>query len=330
MGRLRAGPLRPGGIALTARRPILLLVNPGSGGKPGAPPALHPDPEALEPEALLEALRSRGLDVALRVLAEGDDAAALARDAAAQGRDVVAVGGDGTVGPVAGALCRTDAALGILATGSWNNVAKGFGVPMELEPALDVIARGDVTRLDAGLAWRPADPARQDAEPPDDVLRFFEAAGVGLDAAGFGATQVGERRGWWAAGRSAVRALRRRRTRMLLLLDGRRLGTAAPAVTVCNGPYLGMGFAIAPEADPTDGQLNVVVFSGMSEMDVLRHFMAVARHRPRHEPRVNRLTARRVTVSGVRRVLPAHADGQSMGTTPVTFGVDPGALRVFR
>ncbi len=315
---------------MSVRRPILLLVNPVSGGKLGSPPALHPDPEALEPEALLAALRERDLEVELHVLAEGDDAAALAREGATRGRDVVASGGDGTIGPVAGAVCGTEAALGILATGSWNNVANAFGVPMELKPALDAISRGEVTPIDAGLAWHPDDAARQDDDPPDDAVRFFEAAGVGLDAAGFGATQVWERRGWLAAAGSALRALRRRRTPMRLLVDGRLLGTAAPAVTVCNGPYLGMGFAIAPEADPTDGQLNVVVFSGMSQLDMMRHWIAVAGHRPRREPRMNRLTARRVTVTGVRRVLPAHADGQSIGTTPVTFGLDPGALRVFR
>jgi diacylglycerol kinase (ATP) len=330
MGRVGARAVRRRCVAVTARRPILLLVNPVSGGKPGSPPALHPDPEALQPEVLAAALRSRGLEVTLRVLADDDDVPALARAAATEGRDVVVSGGDGTVGPVAAALCRTDAALGILATGSWNNVATSVGVPAELEPALDAIARGEATRVDAGLAWHPADPARPDEEPPDDALRFFEAAGVGLDAAGFGASEVGGRRGWWAAARSAMRALRRRRTRMRLYVDGRWLGTAAPAVTVCNGPYMGMGFAIAPEADPTDGQLNLVVFSGMTQLDVVRHWMRVARHRPRREPRANHLTARRVTVTGVRRVMPAHADGQSIGTTPVTFGVDPGALRVLR
>ncbi len=315
---------------MTDRRPILLLVNPVSGGKVGSPPALDSDPAALEPDALLAALRSRGLAVDLQTLADHDDAAALARSAAAEGRDVVAAGGDGTIGPVAAAVSRTDATLGILATGSWNNVAMACDVPTKLEPAMDAIARGEATRIDAGLAWHPQDPTRQDEDPPADAVRFFEAAGVGLDAAGFGASQVGERRGWLAAGRSALRALRRRRTPMRLLVDGRLLRTAAPAITVCNGPYMGMGFAIAPEADPTDGQLNLVVFSGMSQWDVVRHWAGVAGHRSRREPRVNRLTARRVTVTGARRVLPAHADGQSIGTTPVTFGLDPGALRVFR
>lgn len=319
-------------VAVSERRPLLLLVNPVSGGKLGAPDVLDAKPEELEPGALLAALERRGLRVELHVLGEDDDAPALARAAAERGLDVIAGGGDGTVGPVAGALCHTDATLGILAMGSWNNVAMTCRVPMGLEPALDAIARGEAARIDAGLAWHPADglEAADDAPPPADATRFFEAAGVGLDAAGFGAGQVGERRGWLAAARSAWRAIRRRRTPMHLVVDGRRLRTAAPAVTVCNGPYMGMGFAIAPEADPSDGKLNVVVFSGMSSWGVVRHLIAVAGRRTRREPRMRRLDAERVTVAGVRRVLPAHADGQSIGPTPVTFAVDPGALRVFR
>src|SRR5574338_553671 len=123
------------------RRPILLLANPASGGKPGAPPPLSDDPEALEPDALAAALVARGLRVTLHVLAESDDPAELARAAVREGRDVVVAGGDGTVGPVAEALCnQEEATLGVLGLGSWNNIAHGFGLPSTLEEALDVIA----------------------------------------------------------------------------------------------------------------------------------------------------------------------------------------------
>jgi diacylglycerol kinase (ATP) len=307
------------------RRSVLLIVNPVSGGKLGSTAPLSDDPAALEPEALARALESRGLSVRLHVLTEDDDPAEVARGAQLD-EDVVVAGGDGSVGPVAEVLTGSDRALGILPMGSWNNIGRGLGIPLELEAALDVIARGKATAVDAGLAWHAA----ADGARLEDARAFFEAAGVGLDAAGFGAVELGERAGWRFAFRAMWRALRRRRTRMLIELDGEVLRRRAPAVTVCIGPYHGMGFALVADADPADGLLDIAVFSGMSELDVVRHFLRVARGRERHEPRIEVLRGRRITVRGVNRVLPAHTDGRSIGVTPVTFEVQAGSLRVFR
>jgi diacylglycerol kinase family enzyme len=117
---------------------------------------------------------------------------------------------------------------------------------------------------------------------------------------------------------------------MLIELDGEVLRRQAPAVTVCIGPYHGLGFALVADADPADGLLDVVIFSRMSGFAVVRHFLRVARGRERHEPRIEVLRGKRITVRGESRVLPAHTDGRSMGVTPVTFEVQPGSLRVFR
>jgi diacylglycerol kinase family enzyme len=273
-------------------------------------------------------LAREGLPVRLHVLGEGDDAGRLARDAADKGLDVAVAGGDGTVRPVAAALVGTEATVGVVPRGSWNNIATGWGLPREEPDALRIIAAGHERRVDVGLAWHPGDGDSSE-EPPPDAAAFFEAAGVGLDAAGFGAVALGERYGMLRAIRAGWRALRRRRTRMLVTVDGTRLRTGAPAVTACNGPYYGFGFALAPGADPADGELELVVFSGMTTLDVMRHYLAVARNRPRREPRVRRLPARHITVVGQRRTLPAHADGEPLGTTPVIFAVRPSALRVF-
>jgi diacylglycerol kinase (ATP) len=306
------------------RRPILLLVNPVSGGKPAAPGMAveRPDPEAMQ-----AALRHGGVGVELHILAEHDDPGSLSAAAGEQGRDVVGAGGDGTVRPAATALVGTPATLGIVPLGSWNNIARGCGIPQEPAEALAVIAAGGTRDVDVGLAWHPADNGDEETGPPADAVAFFEAAGVGLDAAGFGAAKAGERHGTWSALRIGWRALLRRRTPMRLKADGRRLRTAAPAVAICNGPYYGMGFAVAPDADPSDGVLDVVVFSGMSRLDVVRHYLAVARGRPRHEPGVRYLTAQRIRVDGAG--LPAHADGEPLGVTPVAFAVHPSALRIF-
>ena len=308
------------------RHPILLLVNPTAGGKPVAPGT---EVERPEPATMVETLRRSGLEVDLRVLAEGDDPGRLASAAAAEGRDVVVAGGDGTVRPAATALVASAVTLGIVPLGSWNNIARGCGIPQDPAAALALVAAGATREVDVGLAWHPAaDDADAVADAPDDATAFFEAAGVGLDAAGFGAAKLGERLGTWSALRHGWQALRRRHTPMRLQVDGRRLRTKAPAVTVCNGPYHGLGFAVAPDADPADGLLDVVVFSDMSRVDVIRHFLAVARGRPRHEPRMRYLTARRVRVES-QQPLPAHADGEPLGATPIAFTVRPFALRIF-
>jgi len=303
------------------RRPILLLVNPVAGGKPGSGPNLHDDPERLRPEALEAALRERDIEVRLHQLGEGDDVGALARDAADDGSDVVVAGGDGTVSRVAAALLgHADVALGILAMGSFNNMARGFGIPVTLDEALDVIGAGRTALMDAGWVVRD----------PDDGQPFFEAAGVGVDALGFLAVEVAERRGWWRAIRALLRGMRLRKTPMRITIDRTPYRTGSPAVTVSNGPYHGAGFIVAAESDPTDGILDVAVFQGMTRLEVVRHFLAVARRKQRREPRIKQYRATRVTIEGTRRALPAHADGVSIGVTPVTFEVRPSALRVYR
>jgi diacylglycerol kinase (ATP) len=304
-----------------SRRPILLLLNPTAGGKPASGPGLADDPALLEPDALADALRERGLEVELQVLAEVDDVSALAAAGSRSGRDVVVGGGDGTVSLAATGVVGTDASLGVLALGSFNNIAHGFGIPRRLDAALEVIARGEVAAMDVGAARHSASG--------DEVL-FFEAAGVGLDAAGFGAVELTERRGWWRGLRAVVRAMRHRRRAMRLTIDGRVRRTRSPAVTACNGPYLGMGFALAADADPADGQLDVAVFAGMTTWEVLRHYARVARRARWREPRLRIVRAREIQVEAVHGVLPAHADGHSIGLTPVIFSVRPAALRVFR
>src|SRR6187399_1185705 len=213
---------------LMTRRPVTLLVNPISGGKPGSGPPLDEDPSRLTSEALEAALRQRGLEVETHVLAEADDPAALARSAAAAGRDVVVAGGDGTVSLAASALVsEPKAALGILAMGSFNNMARGFDVPSTLDAALDAISVGKTTAMDCGWVVRDGEGGRP----------FFEAAGVGLDALGFLAVEIAGRRGWRAALRALWRGLRMRRTPMRITIDDRTYSTGSPAVTVSNGPY---------------------------------------------------------------------------------------------
>jgi diacylglycerol kinase family enzyme len=79
------------------------------------------------------------------------EAPAAARSAVEQGADVVvAAGGDGTVNSVPSLLVGTDVPLGVIPLGTLNHFAKDAHIPLELEPAVQTVADGHLTRVDVG------------------------------------------------------------------------------------------------------------------------------------------------------------------------------------
>jgi diacylglycerol kinase (ATP) len=103
--------------------------------------------------------------------------------------------------------------------------------------------------------------------------------------------------------------------------------TRALMVAVANGPYMGVGMTVAPDARLDDGRLDVRVFRGFSKWELLRHLGSIAFGRRRYSPHVSTYRSVRVRVTSARP-LPARADRRDLGTTPIEFVVRPRALRV--
>ena len=237
----------------------------------------------------------------------------LGERAAREGYDAaIAAGGDGTAGGVARALVGTDVTLGILPFGTFMNIARAIDIPREdVRAAAAIIARGRVRPIDVGEAGGTA---------------FFEAAGIGLDADMFSAGRALQR-GDRGLALAAVRALLRRRSAPVQIeVDGRMHRQRVLQAVVCNGPWYGWGFSVAPNATIDDGYLDLVVF-GDSRWRVLRETIAAAVERDR-PARGRRYRGTRITLSATRE-LKVHADGQVIGTLPQTFTVRAKALRVY-
>lgn len=104
----------------------------------------------------VEAVRGRGLRLAVRVTWEAGDAERYIDEAiAANARTMIAGGGDGTVREVASALARRDAsaealpALAVLSLGTANDFATAAGIPVEAEAALDLVRTSTPRLMDA-------------------------------------------------------------------------------------------------------------------------------------------------------------------------------------
>src|SRR5689334_18398770 len=98
---------------------VALVVNPVSGRGRAA--------RSVVDVAL--ALRKQGLGVSVLIGRDADDTLGMTRQAADAGQPVVAMGGDGLVHLVLQAVAGTGTPLGIVATGTGNDIADTLGLP---------------------------------------------------------------------------------------------------------------------------------------------------------------------------------------------------------
>jgi diacylglycerol kinase (ATP) len=283
----------------------VLIVNPAAGKKHAA------DGDLAECVGLLTAA---GFDIDLRETGtEGPTSADLAKAAVAEGiRIILVAGGDGTVAPAAIALLETDATLGILPFGSYMNIANGLGIPLKPIDAARVIAERKVKRADVG-----------DVEGKV----FFETCGIGLDADMFGAARLAERGRWGPAFRRIVRWATAKSHRVVITVDGKAERHRVLQILIVNSPYYGWAMPVVPNADMTDGVLEVAIFPRKGRLELIG-WMARIWHtgRPGKPPKV--LRGKNIEIAS-SEPLPVHADGQIAGRLPVTARCCEGALRVF-
>ena len=283
----------------------LLIVNPGAGKR-------HADDGDLA--ECVRLLTAAGFELVRRETGkDGPTSGDLAKAGVAEGFPVVIVaGGDGTVAPAATALLDTKVTLGILPFGSFMNVTNGLGIPLEPIDAARVIAERKVKRADVG-------------EVAGKI--FFETCGIGLDADAFGAARLVERRRWGPAFRRVVRWATASPHRVEITVDGKAERYRVLQILLVNSPYYAWALPIVPNADMTDGVLDVAIFPRDGRLDLIRSLVDIWRSgRPGKPPRLLRGKVIKIASS---EDVPVHADGQIAGRLPVTVRCCEGALRVF-
>jgi diacylglycerol kinase (ATP) len=289
-----------------------LIVNPASG------PATRRLPRTHRLRFVSELLRARGATTIRATQTSGiGDGARAAREARESGSDLVVVwGGDGTLNEVASALLDSGIQLGIVPGGSGNGLARGLGLPLQVEAAVHVALQGQPRDIDTGEVSGRA---------------FLNLAGVGFDAAV--AARVNTRnlhRGLRPYVRSVFDEFRTFDTQhfRLVLDDDAAVEVDGHMVVVCNGQQYGHGARIAPAASFEDGFLDVVTVPRLTAFDLARHGWRLFNGSLATVPGVTMARARRVVLSH-EVPLPIHLDGEVVGgETTRTFSIRPRSLRV--
>lgn len=296
---------------LWRRRRALLIINSKSG--PNHDSILHV-------RDLVDMLASFGIRVDVRVKLRKSQARKEARRAAGRYTLVIAAGGDGTVEAVASGLVGTEATLGIIPFGTYNNVATCLGIPPGVEQACALIACGAARRIDVGQVV-----ARYMKRP----RTFLELSTVGLGAALGPLGQHVEKGRWDQAAQALPGVLDMSPTPTHVLLDDQVHGRTSNTllVTISNSPRAGAGLPVAPSARMDDGLLDVCVYEDMNQPAVLARFLPTPAGDTASGPDDHVVRARARTVEiHTARPMPVSIESKLVGVTPARFTVRTGAL----
>lgn len=284
---------------------IALLTNPAAGRGRGV---------RVAGEALPR-LRDAGYVVRNLTGRDADESLDLARQCVADGVEtLVVVGGDGMVHLALQAVAATETRLGLIPTGTGNDVARYFDLPRkDVRAATDVVIGGKERRV--------------------DLARVAATYFVTVLAAGFDAI-VNERANemTWPKGQmrynlATVAELRTfKPISYVLEIDGEQHRLEAMMIAVGNGPSFGGGLRIAEGALLDDGLLDVVVIHPMSKLELVRTYPKLFKGTHVQHSAYRHHHAKKVTIaaSGVT----AYADGERIAPLPLTIEVAPLALRV--
>ena len=234
---------------------------------------------------------------------------------------LVVVGGDGMVNLGVNVLARTRVPLGIVPSGTGNDMARALGLPHDnTEAAIGVL--GDALQ-------RPPRTIDAALMRYDGGERWFACAlSAGFDAI------VNERANAMRHPKGPSRytlAILAELARLhpihyRLTLDGLAIETDALLVSVGNGVSLGGGMKITPGALLDDGLLDVMIVKPMSRISFLRLFPKVFSGTHTGLRQVRMETVRRIRIEADGIV--AYGDGERIAPLPIDVELVPGALRV--
>lgn len=229
----------------------LFIINPAAGSR---------DHTAEYTETITKTCSARNLDYEIYISQGAGDCTRRTKEAGASGEEtrVYACGGDGTLNEVVtGAVGFSNLAVTVYSGGSGNDFVKVFTDPkafFDLEQLLDA------------------------QEGTFDLIRCNEDYSLNICSVGLDArigTDVGLYKrfpmlqGFRAyAVSTVVNVLKGISQHYVVEIEGETIDDEQTMICVCNGSYYGGGFHPVPEADPTDGKLDVLIVKKVSRLQV--------------------------------------------------------------
>ncbi len=229
---------------------------------------------------------------------------------------IVVAGGDGTIDSVVGAMVGSGATLGIIPTGTRNNVAFNLGINGDIANSVALLRRGKRLKIDVGRVhyghcrhWFLEGVALgliSDLYPMADNIQHGDLAQIG----GLLSTLV-------SAAPSNLR---------INLDKHKRLNITTHMMLIANMSFIGPHFQISADVSFRDGHLDVFTFSDMSKLNMIS-FAMLPREGLVQDADNKHYRAKHLKIVSKPR-MSVLADGVFLGNTPLSVHIHPRALTV--
>ena len=231
----------------------LFIINPAAGSRD----------RSEQYRDQIEALcKPRGLSYRIEISAAPGDCFRIARQAADSGEEyrIYACGGDGTLNEVAAAAAGYDnVAVTVFSSGSGNDFTKLFSDPEAFRDPERLLDAREVT----------FDMIRCNEDLSLNICSVGLDARIGTDVSNYKRLPLLSGFRAYAAS-TVVNVIRGIAEHYVVKINGETVDAEQTMICVCNGRYYGGGFNPVPEADPTDGLLDVLLVKKVSRLQVLK------------------------------------------------------------
>ncbi len=290
----------------------LFIINPAAGSRNQTESYRKKIAEICEP---------RNLDYAIEVSGAPGQCRKIARRAAQTGEEyrIHSCGGDGTMNEiVSGVAGYGNVAVTMFAGGSGNDFIRIFDEPEAFRDLKRLLDAEEVT----------FDLIKVNDDYSLNICSVGFDARVGTDVANY--KRLPLLSGFRAYAASAVvNTIRGVSEHYIVEVDGQRIDGKFTLICACNGRFYGGGFNPVPDADPTDGKMEVLLVNAVSRLGVARLIGIYKAGKYAQLPKL----VRRISTEHIRilcdKPTPVNLDGELRMAQTVDFRIAEEKVRFF-
>jgi diacylglycerol kinase (ATP) len=262
------------------------------------------------------ALKNHGLEYDIHISKSSEDIISAVKTNLNIFSNFISLGGDGTLHYIANALAGTEKNLGCIPMGSGNDIAKNLNLPFNLDDCCTVIKNCRIERIDLGLI--------------NNKYYYAGVSGAGFDSI---VTDLANNSKFPIKGPTKYTyavyrtLLTYKSKKFFIKFNGKERTIDVMFMVVGNMSMYGGGMKIAPEADPTDGILDVCIINRMNKIHFIKTFPTVFQGKHLSDPLVEYFKVSSIEIDSEYN-FSVFADGEYICKLPARYEVIPKALNV--